>query len=114
MPTLPPVHRTTPVTSHFRELNTAELAAIDGLKRKGSTVFRGRGVTTCLEVTYRFQRDGFCLCLIRGEVRNSPRAVSNFVIWTGVSKRAPTDPHNDIRGKMLAFVRAVQSTPATW
>lgn len=100
----------------FRALDLTELAAVDSLRGKSLNPFRGIDVQD-LRVHYRWQRDGFCVCTVQASVVSGGTRIkgpARVWCWSGVSKRAPVDPHNEIRGRMLAFVRAAQSTPATW
>lgn len=99
----------------FRKLNSTEREAFASLDFKGKINDKLHG-PDALRVQYINQQDdpgnrrnlkslgSFTICCVIDPLNTSLK-------WVGVSRRSSKDKPNRVRGNMLAFIRAITSSP---
>jgi len=97
----------------FRPLNQNEIQALRKIGRKYE--LKDPSIANYpfayLEVSYEFLQGGFCVCIIIQREMTKHRNVSSRhikAIYRGASRRSYKDTHNDTKGEMQAFCRALR------
>lgn len=106
----------------FRELSHEEIGAITEWTKRGKLaediillavdqISKGN-IGGPVRVSYHRTQGGFTVCTL-SECYNHPTRGTSHEIRTGSSRRSFKDPHNPIKGEMLALFRAINSHPVT-